>query len=171
MAATVYRYKFASLPGSELSRFVPGATVLGSTAPGIYVDVTADSAYKADLDDYMALQGWTYDSTSPATTVDVAAATSAKRLIEKFIDAPAEGWPSGVYRECTGGVFPTSIIWWTTSGKTVKILEKTITWTGVNPTTVAWKLYDAAGTTVIITATDTISYSGASETSRTRNFS
>lgn len=87
-----------------------------------------------------------------------------------FIDnGPAEGFATGAYREVTGTIFPTAIIWYTDSGKTDKIVEKNITWTGVNPTTIQWKIYDGdPSNTLLATITDTISYSGIYETSRTR---
>ena len=91
-----------------------------------------------------------------------------RQLIHFIDDGPAEGFASGAYRETTGTIFPTAIIWWESGGKTKKIVEKLITWTGVNPTTVEWKVYDTDGTTVLATVTDTISYSGVFETSRTR---
>lgn len=94
------------------------------------------------------------------------------RQLIHFIDGgPAEGFVSGAYRETTGTVFPSAIIWWESSGKLKKIVEKTITWTGVNPTTVTWKVYDTDGSTVLATVSDSISYSGPFETSRTRTIS
>jgi hypothetical protein len=83
---------------------------------------------------------------------------------------PFEGFPSGVYQETLPtGPFPTSVIWWTDSGKTDKIVEETITY-NANKTinTDEWKVYDIDGSTVLATVTDTISYSGVFETSRTR---
>jgi hypothetical protein len=44
----------------------------------------------------------------------------------------------------------------------------TVTYTGAFPTTEEWKMYDTDGSTVLATVTDTISYSGPFETSRTR---
>jgi hypothetical protein len=86
-------------------------------------------------------------------------------------DGPFEGFTSGAYKETTpsGNPFPTSVIWWTSSGKTAKIVEETISY-NANKTinTDAWKVYDTDGTTVLVTATDTVAYSGAFETSRTR---
>ena len=171
MAATVYRFKGSGPPLTALGTYVPGALVLGTISPAPYVDITCDSSYLSDLTDYMAVQGFVYDSTAPTTTTAQAAASaeSNKRVLEKFIEAPAEGWPTGVYKETTGTVFPTAIIWWTTSGKTAKIVSKGITWTGAFPTTIVWKMYAADGTTVLATITDTISYSGPFETSRTRS--
>lgn len=80
---------------------------------------------------------------------------------------PFEGFTSGAYREITGTVFPTAVVWWDSSSKLKKIVEKLISWTGPNPTTITWKAYDAAGS-LLVTVTDTISYSGSFETNRTR---
>ena len=91
-----------------------------------------------------------------------------RQLIHFIDDGPAEGFTSGAYRETTGTVFPTSIIWYTDSGKTDKIVEKNITWVGVNPTTIEWKIYDDDGSTLLATVSDAITYSGIYETSRTR---
>lgn len=91
-----------------------------------------------------------------------------RQLIHFIDNGPAEGFTSGAYREMTGTVFPTAVIWWESSSKLKKIVEKNITWTGVNPTTIEWKMYDTDGSTVLSTVTDTISYSGIFETSRTR---
>ena len=153
-----------------MGRFVTGSIALGTLSPAQFVDVSCDSLVKTDMDDYMGSKGFVYVSTAPTTTPAQAASGSEanKRLLENFIDAPAEGWPSGVYREATGTLYPSAITWWTSSAKTTKIVEKLITWTGVTPTAVQWKLYDSTGTTVLSTITDTIAYSGVFETSRTR---
>lgn len=93
-----------------------------------------------------------------------------RQLIHFIDDGPAEGFASGAYKETlpAGAVFPTSIIWWESSSKLKKIVERTLTWTGVNLTTSVWKVYDTDGSTVLATVTDTISYSGIFETTRTR---
>lgn len=91
-----------------------------------------------------------------------------RQLIHFIDNGPAEGFASGAYREVTGTIFPTAIIWYTDSGKTDKIVEKTITWTGINPTTIEWKMYATDGSTVLATVTDTITYSGIFEISRSR---
>ena len=95
------------------------------------------------------------------------------RQLIHFIESggPAEGFFSGAYREITGGVFPTSVIWWESSAKLKKIVERLITW-GTSPkapTQDQWKMYDTDGVTVLATVTDAITYSGAFETSRTRS--
>lgn len=91
-----------------------------------------------------------------------------RQLIHFIDNGPAEGFDSGAYRETTGTVYPTAIIWYDSSGEgKKKIVEKLITWTGINPTTIAWKVYDSSET-LLATVSDSISYSGVFETSRTR---
>ena len=96
----------------------------------------------------------------------------ALRQLIHFIDSgPAEGFASGAYHEQlpSADPFPTSAIWWTSSGKTSKIVELTITRNAnKTPATEEWKMYDTDGSTVLVTVTDTISYSGIVETTRTR---
>lgn len=93
-----------------------------------------------------------------------------KDLIHFINDGPADGWATGSYKETlpAANPFPTSEVWWTSAAKTHKIVSLDTTWTGVNITSEVWKVYDADGSTVLMTATDTIAYSGVFETSRTR---
>jgi hypothetical protein len=93
-----------------------------------------------------------------------------RHLIHFIDDGPAGGFTSGAYREIlpAGAVFPTSFTWYESSAKVKKIVELTVTYTGGFPTTEVWEMYDDDGTTVLVTVTDTISYSGAFETDRTR---
>lgn len=94
----------------------------------------------------------------------------ALRALVHFIDSgPADGFASGAYREITGGAFPTAVIWYTNDTKSHKIVELTITRdASQQPTTETWKMYDTDGSTVLATVTDTITYSGPFEASRTR---
>lgn len=114
---------------------------------------------------------------TPLTLSDLVAGTGGltadahktlRQLIHFIADGPAEGFATGAYREVTGTIFPTAVIWWESSGKLKKIVERLLTWTGVNVTTDKWKVYDTDGSTVLWTITDTVSYSGIFETSRTR---
>jgi hypothetical protein len=91
------------------------------------------------------------------------------RNLVHFIDnGPAEGFASGAYKEVTGTLFPTAIIWYDQSGAgKKKIVSKEITWTGVTPTTITWKVYDTSEV-LLATVTDTVTYSGLFETSRSR---
>lgn len=96
-----------------------------------------------------------------------------RQLIHFIDEGPACGFASGAYKEVTGMPFPTSIVWWESSSKTKKIVEKIITRSGggatnMKPTPIVWKMYDTDGSTVLCTVSDAITYSGVTETSRTR---
>jgi len=150
-------------------------STLREGATGLDADDIGRVARQTDDETY-----WVLTDNSPVTwkllTGDPSALTSeahkALRQLIHFIDnGPAESFASGAYREMTGTVFPTAIIWYNQAGVgKKKIVEKTIAWTGVNPTTITWKIYDAAET-LLATVTDTVSYSGVFETSRTRAIS
>lgn len=81
---------------------------------------------------------------------------------------PWEGFTSGAYRETTGTVFPTAVVWWESSSKLKKIASLDVTWSGATPTQEDWKAYDTDGSTVVAHLRDAISYSGVFETNRTR---
>ena len=84
-------------------------------------------------------------------------------------EGPSGDYVSG-YREILpeASLLPTSIIWYVLADKVDKIVEKTITYTGVLPTTIEWLIYNVDGSTVGQTVTDTITYSGIFESTRTR---
>lgn len=88
------------------------------------------------------------------------------QLIHFIDNGPAEGFTTGATRTTTGTTFPSQILW--KRSDNTKLVEKNLTYTGAFPTTIQWKIYAADGTTVLATVTDTISYTGAFETSRTR---
>lgn len=95
-----------------------------------------------------------------------------RHLIHFIDEGPAGGFASGAYKEILPAAdpFPTQIIWWESSLKLQKIVEKNITRNAnKTPATIQWKMYDEDGSTVLITVTDTISYSGIFEISRTRS--
>jgi hypothetical protein len=91
------------------------------------------------------------------------------QLIHFIDEGPAEGFVTGATKTVTGTVFPTSVIW--RRADTTKLVEQTITWSGIVPTTIEWKMYDTNGTTVLATVSDAVSYSGPFETGRTRTIS
>jgi hypothetical protein len=106
------------------------------------------------------------------TTASEASHKTLRQLIHLAEEGgPWEGFASGAYQEVLPAAdpFPTSIIWWTSSAKTAKIVEETISYNG-NKTinTDQWKVYDTDGSTVLATVTDTYAYSGVFVTSRTR---
>jgi len=96
-----------------------------------------------------------------------------KDLIHFIDDGPADGWASGAYKEIlpAANPFPNQEIWWTSSGKTARIVSLDITRNAnKTPATEVWKVYDTDGSTILVTVTDTISYSGVFETTRTRTW-
>jgi hypothetical protein len=96
---------------------------------------------------------------------------SLRWLLHYIDEGPAERFASGAYKVVSGGVFPTSIIWYDSNGiGKKKIIEYLVTWTGVTPTTVVWKIYDSTET-LLKTITDTVTYSGVFEASRIRTIS
>jgi hypothetical protein len=91
------------------------------------------------------------------------------QLIHFLSDGPGKGFVTGAFKETlpAASPFPTSVIWWTDAGKTVRIVEKLITYTGILPTTIVWNVYDSLDV-LQESATDVINYSGVFETDRTR---
>jgi hypothetical protein len=104
------------------------------------------------------------------TGLSESAHKTLRHLIHFIDDGPAGGFASGAYKETlpSASVFPTSEIWWESSSKLKKIVELTTTWAGSKITAEEWKMYDTDGSTVLVTVTDAISYSGVFETTRTR---
>ena len=91
-----------------------------------------------------------------------------RQLIHFISEGPAEGFASGAYRETTGTIQPSAEVWYVDATKAKRIVEKNTSWAGAVPSVEEWKVYDTDGTTVLATVTDTISYIGIFETSRTR---
>jgi len=82
-------------------------------------------------------------------------------------DGPSEGFASGATKTTTwSGIFCTQELW--RRADTTKLVERNMTWTGINLTTDEWKIYAADGSTVLATVSDSISYSGVFESTRTR---
>jgi len=150
-------------PINTTTIFIPGATY-GST---LYFDGYAWVDLPPGTDGYF-LQ--THGVGQPPTWTNH---DSLRRLIHLAdgIGGPFEGFTTGTYREILpiADPFPTSITWWTSPVKTQKIVEKLIAYNpNKTPSVVIYKSYDTNGVTVLATVTDTISYSGPLETSRTR---
>ena len=108
---------------------------------------------------------------SSAATLTPMAHETLRQMIHLFSgDGPANGFVSGLYREVNppASVFPTVITWWESAAMLKKIVEKTISYTGVFPTTIQWDVYGTDGVTIVETAADSIVYSGPFEINRTR---
>lgn len=108
-----------------------------------------------------------YDPRTGGSGLSEAAHRALLQLIHFIDEGPAEGFTSGATKTVTGTVFPSQVLWKRADAS--KLVEQNITWTGVNATTVEWKMYDTDGSTVLATVTDTIAYSGVFETGRTRS--
>lgn len=94
-----------------------------------------------------------------------------RQLIHFINEGPGDGFSTTPYRETTPNPFPTSVIWYEDNTKAKKIFEIEITRdTAQLPTAIAHKIYASDGTTVLLTATDSITRSGIFETSRSRAF-
>lgn len=100
------------------------------------------------------------------TGITASAMQDMRKLLYYINNGPADTY-SQAYLEITpsGSLFPTSSIWYTDSSKTAKIYEEyyerysgSATQTKPNP--IQYKLYQADGVNVLITATDTITYAG-----------
>lgn len=117
-------------------------------------------------------------SVTPVTWIPInfgATGHDSVRALIHFIDGgPAEGFATGAFHETlpSGSPFPDSYIWWESASKIDKIVELTVTrGAGQKPTTETWKVFDTDGSTVLAIVSDSISYSGPFETSRTRTIS
>lgn len=150
---------------------VRGAFFQNDTSDDETVHVTRDSSSRMIFIDSENTTALTLTELGTGGTgVSETTHKTLRQLIHFIDEGPAEGFASGAYREQlpSGSIFPTSIIWWESSSKVGKIVERTLTWTGVNVTTDEWKVYDTDGSTLLATVSDSISYSGVVETTRTR---
>ena len=98
---------------------------------------------------------------------------NALRQLIHFVDGgPADGFASGAFSESVhSGAKLTSEIWYDDNTKAKKLVELSLTYSGILPTTETWKMYDTDGSTVLITLVDAITYSGVFEATRTRTWS
>lgn len=107
--------------------------------------------------------------------IDFSSVATSLDYITKMLLMTTLQHPSGGYREIVGGAFPTSITWYTDSGKTIKLVEKTYTYAGsipILPTTITLRIYNGTSSnTLRRTITDTVTYDRVFETSRTRTVS
>jgi hypothetical protein len=180
MSLFVYRFRLRiPVLETQLEVEVGDAVTIDDHAGGEVVDVECDDSKYQDLLDAMESRGYEFVEGSPSTTaeegfrtgnniVGIDAHKTLRQLIHFINDGPTEGFASGAFKEIIGTTFPTAIVWYTDSGKTDKIVERLITWSGTNVTVDKWKIYDTDGSTVLWTVTDSISYSGIFETDRTR---
>jgi len=151
-----------STGGDGYFMYISGAAKVGFDPAGLVVTTAKN------------LQDAVKDIANNASGISANAHKSLRQLIHFIDNGPADGFASGAYREIlpVEDPFPTSVIWWESVAKTEKIVEKTYTYNDNKTVSqVQWKMYDTDGTTVLTTVTDSITYSGIFEVSRTRSIS
>lgn len=111
----------------------------------------------------------TLSSLSAGSGVTESAHKTLLQLIHFISEGPAEGFVTGATRVTTGTALPSQILW--KRADNTKLVQKDITYSGAFPATIQWQIFDTDGTTILATVTDTITYSGAFETSRVRSIS
>ena len=152
-----------STGGTAEFRHPPGASKVG-------VDPAAIAASSATT-----LQGVLEDIDGAISSGGITESQhKALRDLIHFVDGPADGWATGLYFEQlpSGDPFPTSGIWYESSGKTKKIVEQTVAY-NANRTinTDTHKIYDTDGSTVLVTLVDTYAYTGVFIDTVTRTWS
>ena len=149
--------------GSLIAFNSPGSRRIGVDSNG-FTNITGDTVQEllSDIDTKLTNSGISAESHK-----------SLRQLIHLADGSgPFEGFLSGAYKEVlpANSMFPTTIIWWESSAKLKKIVDKTISYTlgRVKPTPIMYRVYNTDGVTVLATATDNITYSGVVELSRVR---
>ena len=135
------------------------------------VNPTVVGEFRRNGSDLLAKDGTGVFNLRSGTGLTPAAHQTLLQLIHFIDEGPTFGFTTGATKTISGGtpVFPTTVTW--KRSDATKLVEQLITWTGVNPTTIQWKMYAADGSTVLETVTDTVTYSGINETGRTRAIS
>lgn len=148
---------------------VRGVYIQKDTGNDTAVVVTRDASDNMTFTDAVTGTKTLAQLATASSGITAAQHKALHHLIHFIDDGPSGDFGAGpYYKATTGTTFPTAEIWYTDSGMTMKIVEHNTTWTGVKPTSEVWKMYDTDGTTVLVTVTDTITYSGVFETSRSR---
>lgn len=86
-------------------------------------------------------------------------------------DGPrGDQWPGTLICDRDSSPFPSGSIWWLSSARTHKVAQSIITRNSLRlPVTIQWLAYETDGVSVAESYTDTITYSGVFEVSRTRS--
>jgi hypothetical protein len=126
----------------------------------------ARSDHKHDIETSSSISVGTANSEGSSTSLSradhVHDHVSVRHLIHFIEEGPAEGFTTGAYKEIlpAASPFPSSVTWWTSAAKLIKIVEKIITRNSNQfPTIVEWKMYSTSNV-VLTTVTDTYDYSG-----------
>lgn len=134
------------------------------------------------LDDVPVLHSTQHTNTNDAILaletklgINFSAVATSLDFITKILLMSVTEHQNGGYRECSyvnnRPPIVNTVIWYTDSGKTIKLVEKEFTYGSIRvlPTIVTLRLYDGTvANTLKRTITDTIVYDRVFETSRTR---
>lgn len=158
---------------------VSGTTFTGDiSAPNVYAAgvVTASLGLSGSLTRLADGRSYLQDGNGIVITSESNGPVTVSKYLRDLItfidEGPACGFASGYKEQGPAGPFPTQSVWYTDSGKTNKIVQLTVVWSGSVTTSREWKAYRDDGVTVDCTVTDTINYTNSIfETSRTRTIS
>jgi len=106
---------------------------------------------------------------SASCLADVMIATN-QEVASKYIDTVEDVGISNSYREMTySGIKVITSTWYTDNTKSITLLNKTVIYAGIKPTSIVWNIFDPNNPGALVsTVTDTIVYSGIKELNRTR---
>lgn len=164
------------LGGLPLPEFLPVATVIFQTSNSYSNTPKARTRTTDEGADWI---DWRFTNVSPTTPPqDLEGLHKTLRHLVHLAEegGPWDGFSAAPYQEFKTGSGPWDYgyIWWESSSKVNKIIEKTISYNAnVTPSTIVWVVYDVDGSTALVTATDTYAYTGGAlkPDSVTRTFS
>lgn len=169
------------ISSSQGERGLPGKSVLnGSGAPSnalgsngdFYVDITNHVFYGPKAAGVWPA-GFSLVGPPGMDAIDLGGGISRDQhaALRQLQHIAAEGpFDASAYNVVlpAGSLFPTSSTWFTQGGS--KIYESVVTYnSNLTVAQEVQRIYDTDGTTVLLTATDTIEYQGLVETGRTRS--
>lgn len=148
---------------------VRGLVIQNDSSTDTNVQVTRNGSNDLVLTDPNAGSYTLSQLSTGGSGITAAQHKTLRQLIHFIEEGPAEGFASGAYKTVSySGIFPTSEIWYEDNTLAKKIVEVTTTYSGILVSTEEWKMYDTDGTTVLATITDSYTYSGLLEATRTR---
>lgn len=149
---------------------VRGLAIQNDTSNDATVLVSRDVSNNLTLTDPIAGTYTLAALSAGGSGISASTHRTLRQLIHFIDEGPAEGFASGAYKvtSYTSGILVSSEIWYEDNTLAKKIVELTVTYSGIIPSTEEWKMYDTDGVTVLSTITDTYAYTGIKEINRTR---
>ena len=165
--------KLTQTTGESFGMFAGSADPSGSVTANAGSLFVRDTGATAELYQNTSVGSgttWTQLSGGGGGGITPAQHKALNDLIHFIDDGPADGFASGSVKDTSyNGGLVTQEIWYTSAGRTQKIVQLDVTYDGALPVTEVWQMFDAAGV-LSVTLTDAITYSGALETSRSRTW-